>query len=274
MARTKRNFGNKAFANKRQRTANGKGKASEEEVTPVPSPSSASESKQAQDTGKGAALQRTSSNLSRTDSMSKKILEIAPMAASITARRPGCFRISSFNVNGLRAILRNEGYLQAYMEAEAPDVLCLNETKISPDIEEEFHALFPGYTAVFNHAEKKGYSGTAMFFKNPPLSVSKGIGVKEHDNEGRVITAEFPKFYVVATYVPNSGGGLVRLPYRTKEWDLAMLKYLKSLEEKKPVVWCGDLNVAHLDIDIHNPKGNRNKSPGFCDEERDNMSLF
>lgn len=209
-----------------------------------------------------------------TKKVVKPPLSIPPMVSSVTSKPSGKFRISSWNVNGLRSILRSEGYLEAYIEAEQPDVFCLNETKLNRDVEKDFCGIIPGYTGVFNTAEKKGYSGTAMFFRDgvKPSRMIHGIGIEEHDSEGRVLTAEFDNLFVVASYIPNSGAGLKRLGYRTEKWDIAMLDFLKSLSKSKPTMWLGDLNVAHLDIDIHDPKNNRNKSAGFCDEERDNMS--
>ena len=150
-----------------------------------------------------------------------------------------------------------------YIDADGVDVLCLGETKIDDSLVPGFKDLLKAQGLVHSYfacAEKKGYSGTAVFSRIKPVSVSYGIGVDALDNEGRVITVEFDDFYVVNTYVPNSGAKLVRLDQRTKEWDPAMLKLLQSLDASKPVVWTGDLNVAHLEIDIHDPKGNRNKS--------------
>ena len=170
-------------------------------------------------------------------------------------------KLISWNVNGLRACV-TKGFLDYFREADA-DVFCLQETKLQAG---QIDLPLPGYHQYWNYAEKKGYSGTAMFTKEEPLSVSCGIGTEEHDKEGRVITAEFPDYYVVTCYTPNSQDGLARLPYR-REWNAAFLAYLKGLEEKKPVVFCGDLNVAHREIDLKNPKTNR-KNAGFTDEER------
>ena len=170
-------------------------------------------------------------------------------------------KLISWNVNGLRACV-TKGFLDYFREADA-DVFCLQETKLQAG---QIDLPLPGYHQYWNYAEKKGYSGTAMFTKEEPLSVSCGIGAEEHDKEGRVITAEFPDYYVVTCYTPNSQVGLARLPYR-REWNAAFLAYLKGLEEKKPVVFCGDLNVAHREIDLKNPKTNR-KNAGFTDEER------
>ena len=170
-------------------------------------------------------------------------------------------KLISWNVNGLRACV-TKGFLDYFREADA-DVFCLQETKLQAG---QIDLPLPGYHQYWNYAEKKGYSGTAMFTKEEPLSVSCGIGAEEHDKEGRVITAEFPDYYVVTCYTPNAQDGLARLPYR-REWNAAFLAYLKGLEEKKPVVFCGDLNVAHREIDLKNPKTNR-KNAGFTDEER------
>ena len=176
-------------------------------------------------------------------------------------------KLISWNVNGLRACV-TKGFLDYFREADA-DVFCLQETKLQAG---QIDLPLPGYHPYWNYAEKKGYSGTAMFTKEEPLSVSCGIGAEEHDKEGRVITAEFPDYYVVTCYTPNSQDGLARLPYR-REWNAAFLAYLKGLEEKKPVVFCGDLNVAHREIDLKNPKTNR-KNAGFTDEEREDFTTL
>ena len=176
-------------------------------------------------------------------------------------------KLISWNVNGLRACV-TKGFLDYFKEADA-DVFCLQETKLQ---EGQIDLDLPGYHQYWNYAEKKGYSGTAMFTKEEPLSVTYGIGAEEHDKEGRVITAEFEDYYVVTCYTPNSQDGLARLPYR-REWNAAFLAYLKKLEEKKPVVFCGDLNVAHKEIDLKNPKTNR-KNAGFTDEEREDFTTL
>lgn len=178
-------------------------------------------------------------------------------------------RIISWNVNGLRAVLK-KGF-EDFLANEATDVCCLQETKISDDLTDGFS--FDGYPHVFwNCAEKKGYSGTAILSRHEPIEVRKGIGIAKHDTEGRVLTAEFENFYLVTVYTPNSQNHDEnkrprRLDYRTKEWDVDFLKYVKELETNKPVVFCGDLNVAHTEIDLANPKTNR-KNAGFTDEER------
>jgi exodeoxyribonuclease III len=171
-------------------------------------------------------------------------------------------KLLSWNVNGLRAVLR-KNFLD-FLVAETPDILCLQETKCRP---EDVEQLWPAdYTVYWNSAEKKGYSGTAIFTRTRPLQVTQGIGVAEHDREGRVLTAEYADFILVNSYVPNSQRELTRLPYR-QQWDRDFLAYLKGLEQRKPVIWCGDLNVAHTEIDLANPKANV-KNHGFTPEER------
>lgn len=167
----------------------------------------------------------------------------------------------SWNVNGLRACV-GKGFLDFFKEADA-DIFCLQETKLQ---EGQIDLDLPGYHQYWNYAEKKGYSGTAIFAKQEPLSVSYGIGMEVHDHEGRVITLEYPDFYFITVYTPNSQNELARLDYRMK-WEEDFLSYLKKLEEHKPVIFCGDLNVAHQEIDLKNPKSNR-KNAGFTDEER------
>lgn len=176
-------------------------------------------------------------------------------------------RIVSWNVNGFRAVL-NKNFLDFFQEVDA-DIFCLQETKLQAgqhDVELE------GYNQYWNYAEKKGYSGTAMFAKENPLGMAFGIGIEEHDHEGRVITLEFPEFYMVTVYTPNSQDGLARLDYRM-EWEGAFADYLKGLDEKKPVIVCGDLNVAHQEIDLKNPKQNRTNA-GFTDQEREKFGLL
>ncbi|MDB6121707.1 MAG: exoA [Pedosphaera sp.] len=171
-------------------------------------------------------------------------------------------KLISWNVNGLRAVLR-KNFLD-YLKEEDPDILCLQETKCTPDDVEQ---LWPAtYTTYWNSAQKKGYSGTAIFTKTRPFAVTYGIDCAEHDMEGRVITAEYPDFFVVNVYVPNSKRDLARLPYRQR-WDCDFLSHLKKLEQKKPVIFCGDLNVAHTEIDLTYPKANV-KNHGFTPEER------
>ena len=175
-------------------------------------------------------------------------------------------RFISWNVNGLRAA-RTKGFDDSFL-ALSPDFFCLQETKIQPG---QVELAFDGYESYWCYAEKKGYSGTAIFTKHTPLSVSCGIGVEEHDKEGRVITLEYEEFYLVTVYTPNSHNELKRLDYRMR-WEDDFLAYIKSLDEKKPVIFCGDLNVAHQEIDLKNPKTNR-KNAGFTDEERAKMTV-
>ncbi len=167
----------------------------------------------------------------------------------------------SWNVNGLRACV-GKGFLDFFKEAVA-DIFCLQETKLQAG---QIDLELPGYHQYWNYAEKKGYSGTAIFSKEEALQATYGIGVEEHDHEGRVITLEYHDFYFVTVYTPNSQNELARLDYRMK-WEDDFLAYLKKLEETKPVIFCGDLNVAHKEIDLKNPKSNR-KNAGFTDEER------
>lgn len=170
-------------------------------------------------------------------------------------------KLISWNVNGLRAC-REKGFLDFFKEADA-DFFCVQETKLQ---EGQIELELEGYEQYWNYAVKKGYSGTAIFTKHKPISVQYGIGMEEHDQEGRVITLEYEDFYLITVYVPNSQDGLARLNYRMRFED-DFLAYIKSLEKNKPVIYCGDLNVAHKEIDLKNPKTNR-KNPGFTDEER------
>ncbi len=174
-------------------------------------------------------------------------------------------KLISWNVNGLRACV-GKNFIEDFKKLDA-DIFCLQETKLQ---EGQISLELPGYHQYWNYAEKKGYSGTAVFTKEEPLSVSYGIGIEEHDHEGRVITLEFPAFYLITVYTPNSQDGLKRLEYRMR-WEDAFLSYIKELDEKKPVIYCGDLNVAHQEIDLKNPKTNR-RNPGFTDEERGKMT--
>ena len=174
-------------------------------------------------------------------------------------------KLISWNVNGLRAVM-NKNFMEFFNEADA-DVFCLQETKLQ---EGQIEMDLPGYHQYWNYADKKGYSGTAVFTKKEPLSVTYGIGIDEHDHEGRVITLEFDDFYFITVYVPNSQDGLKRLDYRMR-WEDDFLSYIKKLEETKPVIYCGDLNVAHEETDLKNPKTNR-KNAGFTDEERSKMT--
>ena len=170
-------------------------------------------------------------------------------------------KLISWNVNGIRACVQ-KGFLEFFREADA-DIFCLQETKLQAG---QIELDLEGYEQYWNYAVKKGYSGTAVFTKKKPLNMTYGIGIEEHDQEGRVITLEFEEFYFVTVYTPNSQSELARLDYRMT-WEDDFLAYLKGLEEKKPVVFCGDLNVAHKEIDLKNPKTNR-KNAGFTDEER------
>ncbi|MBQ3427752.1 MAG: exodeoxyribonuclease III [Clostridia bacterium] len=174
-------------------------------------------------------------------------------------------KLISWNVNGLRACVQ-KGFTDFFNEIDA-DVFCIQESKLQAG---QIDFAPEGYHCYWNYAEKKGYSGTAMFTKIEPISVTYGIGIEEHDHEGRVITAEFPDFYVITCYTPNSQNELQRLDYRMT-WEDAFRAYLKKLEENKPVILCGDLNVAHKEIDLKNPKANR-KNAGFTDEERGKMT--
>lgn len=186
-------------------------------------------------------------------------------------------RFISWNVNGLRACVGKDGekvengiigFQTAFAELDA-DFFCLQETKMQAG---QLDLAFPGYHSYWNYADKKGYSGTAIYTKYAPLSVSYGIGVEEHDHEGRVITLEYEKFYLVTVYTPNSQDGLRRLDYRMT-WEDDFLAYLKALDARKPVIVCGDMNVAHEDIDLKNPKTNH-MNPGFTDEERRKFTVL
>ncbi len=171
----------------------------------------------------------------------------------------------SWNVNGLRAVLKKD-FMTFFKEADA-DIFCLQETKMQ---EGQVALELPGYEQYYNYAEKKGYSGTAVFTKRHPLAVTYGIGIEEHDREGRVITLEYEDFYLITVYTPNSQDGLKRLAYRMK-WEDDFLAYCRKLDSVKPVIWCGDLNVAHREIDLKNPRTNR-QNAGFTDEERAKMT--
>lgn len=173
----------------------------------------------------------------------------------------------SWNVNGLRACVE-KGFQSFFQEADA-DIFCLQETKLQ---EGQISLDLPGYHQYWNYAEKKGYSGTAIFTKQEPISVSYGLGIEKHDREGRVITLEFDHYYVITVYTPNSQDELKRLDYRM-EWEDDFLSYLKNLEKNKPVIVCGDMNVAHKEIDLKNPKTNR-KNAGFTDEERNKFTAL
>ena len=179
-------------------------------------------------------------------------------------------KIISFNVNGIRASAK-KGLLQSIEEMDA-DIIGFQETKATPEQVREVLFGLDYHIYAFS-AEKKGYSGTAIISRKEPLNVQYGIGIPEHDNQGRAITCEYDDFYLVNVYVPNSANGLIRLPYRMT-WDAALLSYLKGLEEKKPVVYCGDLNVAHTEMDIKNAKSNYNRTPGYTQKEIDGLSRY
>jgi exodeoxyribonuclease-3 len=177
-------------------------------------------------------------------------------------------KLISWNVNGLRAVLR-KNFLD-YLDAEEPHILCLQETKAGPNDVEQ---LWPSaYTTYWNTAQKKGYAGTAIFTKPRPIKITSGMGIAEHDQEGRVLTAEYADFFLVNVYVPNSQRELTRLAYRQK-WDRDFLRFLKKLERQKPVIFCGDLNVAHTEIDLAHPKANL-RTHGFTPEERAGFTAF
>lgn len=174
-------------------------------------------------------------------------------------------KLISWNVNGLRACV-GKGFLEYFKQADA-DIFCIQESKLQ---EGQIDLPLEGYYQYWSYAKKKGYSGTALFTREKPLSVVNGMGIEEHDQEGRVIAAEYEDYYVVTCYTPNSQGQLARLPYRM-EWEDSFLAYLKKLEEKKPVILCGDLNVAHKEIDLKNPKTNHDNA-GFTDQEREKFT--
>ena len=176
-------------------------------------------------------------------------------------------KLISWNVNGLRAAL-DKGFLESFRALDA-EVFCLQETKVQPG---QVELDLPGYHQYWNYAEKKGYSGTAIFTRQPALSVRYGMGVEEHDREGRMITLDMGDFYLLTVYTPNAQRELTRLPYRMA-WEDAFRAYLKELEKDKPVVFCGDLNVAHEEIDLKNPKSNQ-QNAGFTREERDKMTAL
>ncbi len=176
-------------------------------------------------------------------------------------------RLVSWNVNGLRAAIRN-GFLDSVASMN-PDILCLQETRVSPH---EINVGLPGFHQFWNTAQKRGYSGTAIFSRTEPLGVSYGLGMAEHDAEGRVITLEYEEFHLVNVYTPNAQHELTRLDYR-QQWDAAFLSYLVRLERTRPVIFCGDLNVAHREIDLKNPKANEH-NPGFTLEERTGFDRY
>lgn len=180
-------------------------------------------------------------------------------------------KLISWNVNGIRAIAKKSFF--DHLQSLQCDILCLQETKAQDDQVAETLSSLDGFHVYSHSAERKGYSGTAILSKTPALNISFGIGIDEHDKEGRVITAEFSDFYLVNVYVPNSGSELLRLDYR-QTWDKAFFEFLKNLEKTKPVIVCGDMNVAHKPIDIARPKANYNKTAGFMQEEIDGMDRY
>lgn len=217
-------------------------------------------------------------DLSEFGFMDKQIMKSVKKINLPEIPRDKDISIYSWNVAGLRSILK-KGLLQSFVEKENPDILCLNETKVDEEIvsKENYSNLFGsqyyGYFNCCNVNVKKGYSGTAIFTKFQPISVKFGFDNEEHDNEGRVITMEYYDFYIVATYIPNAGEGLKRLEYRVNSWDKDFQNYIIKLSLVKHLIWIGDLNVCHKEIDIHNPKSNL-KSPGFTKEERISFSSF
>ena len=180
-------------------------------------------------------------------------------------------KIISFNVNGIRAIIQ-KSYVQDMQQLDA-DIICLQETKATVEQVKEVATILDGYHVFANEAERKGYSGTAILSKKLPISVTYYIGVTEHDNEGRVTCAEFEDYYLITVYVPNSGSELLRLSYR-QTWDKDFLSYIKRLEQTKPIIVCGDFNVAHHEIDLARPKENYNKSAGYMQAEIDGMDAY
>ena len=178
-------------------------------------------------------------------------------------------KIISWNVNGIRAVLK-KGFLD-FVKNEDPEIICVQETKAEKEQVDSMLENYPYH--YWNSADKKGYSGTAIFSKIQPVSVSFDMGIEEHDMEGRLVTLEFEEFYLITVYVPNSKRGLSRLDYR-KKWDSDFLNYLRKLEEKKPVIFSGDLNVAHKEIDLANPKTNYNKNPGYTQAEIDGLQSY
>ena len=180
-------------------------------------------------------------------------------------------KLISWNVNGIRAVMKKE--FVSSLDTMSPDVLCLQETKAQPDQVMEALSDIKGYHIYCNSAVKKGYSSTAILSKEKPVTIINDMDIEEHDQEGRVITAEYQSFYLVGVYTPNSGSELKRLAYR-QSWDLAFFDFIKNLEKTKPVIVCGDLNVAHKDIDLARPKPNYNKSAGYMQEEIDGLERY
>ncbi len=191
------------------------------------------------------------------------------MASSKNQKTTHYMRIISWNVNGIRAVAK-KGLLDIIADLN-PDIMCFQETKAQPDQVQEVFTELEGYHVYANSAEKKGYSSTAIISKEEPISVVNDMGIAEHDTEGRVMAAEFADFYVVTVYTPNSKAELLRLDYRA-QWDIDFANYVAALQEKKPVFVCGDLNVAHAEIDIARPKANYNKTPGYTQVEIDGLT--
>lgn len=192
---------------------------------------------------------------------------------SIFERKFILMHLVSWNVNGIRAILKKE-FVNS-VNSMAPDVLCLQETKAAKEETLDALTALPGYHVFANSSKaRKGYSGTAIISKEEPIHVSYDLGIEEHDQEGRVITAEYPNFFLITVYTPNSGEGLARLDYRTTSWDVAFREYVQWLQRRKPVIACGDFNVAHQPIDIARPKENYNKSAGYTQKEIDDFSTL
>lgn len=213
----------------------------------------------------GSSKPKLKAKVSVSESLSGSDFSLS--TTSPTGGKPN-FKIASWNVNGIRAWLDKDGL--SYIKLEQPDVLCVQEIKCEKS-KIPAAVKLDGYSNHWYPAETPGYSGVGMYFKDKPVSITEGIGISKHDKEGRVITAEFDAFFLVNTYIPNSGRGLPRLDYRTKEWDVDFRNYLQKLDAKKPVIWTGDLNVAHKEIDLKNHKTNH-KTAGFTDEEREQFT--
>eukprot|EP01119_Soliformovum_irregulare_P001652 TRINITY_DN11384_c0_g1_i1.p1 TRINITY_DN11384_c0_g1~~TRINITY_DN11384_c0_g1_i1.p1 ORF type:complete len:358 (+),score=105.55 TRINITY_DN11384_c0_g1_i1:15-1088(+) len=246
----------------------------EEEVLPKkrtrkPSLKSKEASQSSQDSEDEDKPKKRGSKKAKESDGKEEVEAVPPVVTDFTqpAKKEGDLKIVSWNIAGFKAIL-GKGF-EEYVTKEDPDIICLQETKIAPEgVSAE---LLPGYQRHFYAAAKKGQHGTGVFSKVAPIAWTDGIGDAEHDTEGRVITAEYENFYLVNTYIPNSGSKLKELEYR-KKWDPKFLEYLQKLDKIKPVIWCGDLNVAHEEIDLKNPKPNKNKTPGFADAEREGFS--
>ncbi|CAL1294570.1 unnamed protein product [Larinioides sclopetarius] len=252
--------------------------AEETKVKNVKGPAKGKGKRAAKDSGEDSQpAKKTKEGASKSKGAAKKEKDKIPDVTALdfdnesktTDGKPWNLKIASWNVNGLRAWLEKNG--MSYLHHEKPDILCIQETKCSDDkLPPEVNV--EGYHCYWLAGDKDGYSGVGLLSKEKPISVQYGIKMEKHDSEGRVITAEYEKFYLVTTYIPNAGRGLVRLDYR-QEWDKDFRSYLKKLDEKKPVVLCGDLNVAHEEIDIANPKSNK-KNAGFTKEEREGFSTL